>query len=308
MSSTPLSSASEIIGRLVSRDGYCLHYRVWTRPEPPDGVLVLLNGVMSHSAWFRELAGAMVDLNLCVIGADRRGSGLNEQDRGNVHSRSVLLRDLHAIIEQQRVPNVPVYLAGWCWGGVLAVHAALEFSELFRGLILIAPGLFPSQSIIRVMQEQESVTTNAPLDQPCLRTPIQEDMFTNGPQLNDFILKDQLRLLTFTPRFWRIMIAMRASAERHLPQLTQPVLLILARRDLTVRNEETLNVFTHVVKAPVTSVFFDCQHGVQFEAPQLLASHIYSWLKRVGLANNSGSRKPGDRISREPGPTTEVAQ
>ncbi len=308
MSSTPLSSASEIISRLVTRDGYCLRYRVWSRPEPPDGVLVLLNGVMSHSAWFRELAGAMAGLNLCVIGADRRGSGLNEQDRGNVPSRSALLRDLRAIIEQQRVPNVPVYLAGWCWGGVLAVHAALEFSELFRGLILIAPGLFPSQSIIRVMQEQKKVTTNALLDQPCLRTPIQEDMFTNGPQLNDFILKDQLRLLTFTPRFWRIMIAMRASAERHLPQLAQPVLLILARRDLTVENEETLNAFTHLAKASVTSVFFDCQHGLQFEAPQLLASHIYSWLKRVGLANSSGSREPGDRIGREPGPTTEVAQ
>jgi pimeloyl-ACP methyl ester carboxylesterase len=114
-------------------------------------------------------------------------------------------------------------------------------------------------------------------------------------------------LLTFTPRFWRIMIAMRASAERHLPELSQPVLLVLARRDVTVENEQTLNAFSRVAKASVTPVFLECHHGLQFEAPQLLASHTYSWLKQVGLANNSGVHEPGDRIGRESRRTTEIA-
>jgi hypothetical protein len=36
-----------------------------------------------------------------------------------------------------------------------------------------------------------------------------------------------------------------------------------------------------VSKAPVTSMFLDCNHGMQFEAPQLLASHIYDWLQTL---------------------------
>jgi hypothetical protein len=69
------------------------------------------------------------------------------------------------------------------------------------------------------------------------------------------------------------------------------VLLVLARRDVTVENEQTLDAFAQVSKAPVTSVFVDCHHGMQFEAPQLLAHHIYDWLpalrevRRLGKSN-----------------------
>jgi hypothetical protein len=199
---------------------------------------------MSHSAWFRELAEAMVDLNLCVIGADRRGSGLNEQDRGNVPSRSALLRDLgdHRAAKYSQCSRVPCRLVlGSSIGGSRGTRVFGTFPRPHPYRTWIVPFTINYPCYAGAGKGHNA---NTFLDQPCLRTPIKEDMFTNGPPLHDFILKDQLRLLTFTPRFWRIMIAMRASAERHLPQLSQPVLLILARRDLTVRNEETLHAFT----------------------------------------------------------------
>jgi acylglycerol lipase len=275
------SPACETVGRLLTDDGYPLQYRVWRRQETCHAMIVFLNGVMSHSGWFRKLAEKLAASNICVVGADRRGSGLNEQDRGDVPSRLTLLRDLRAIVEQQHPCDIPVYLAGWCWGGVLAINAALEFGALFKGLILLAPGLFPSQVIIRAMEEQVRLASGSRLAHRYLRSPIQEHMFTDGPYLREFILLDKLRLLTFTPRFHRIMLGMGVFAARHLVHLSQPVLLLLAKRDVTVDNDQTLDAFAQVSKAPVTPLILECQHGMQFEVPQLMASHISRWVSSI---------------------------
>jgi alpha-beta hydrolase superfamily lysophospholipase len=274
-----ISSSCEAVSHLLTDDGYLLQYRVWKRQEICHAMIVLLNGVMSHSGWFRTLAEKLAASNLCVVGADRRGSGLNKEDRGDIPSRLLLLSDLRAIVEREHPYDIPVYLAGWCWGGVLAVNAALELGTLFKGLILLAPGLFPSQIIIRAMEEEVRHASGSRFAPRYLRSPIQEQMFTDGPYLRDFILKDNLRLLTFTPRFHRITVGMGAVAVRHLVRLSQPVLLLLARRDITVDNSQTLDAFARV--SAVTPMIFECQHGMQFEVPDLLATRIANWVDSV---------------------------
>ncbi len=240
--------------------------------------MVLLNGVMSHSGWFQSLAEPLMALNLRVVGADRRGSGLNHRDRGDAPSRQSLLSDLRRIIEHENPNGGRMYLVGWCWGGVLAINAAVEFGDLVDGIILIAPGLFPSEPIRLAMQDQDRVLRSNPANVPCVANPIREDMFTEGPYLDGFILKDNLRLRTFTPRFFRIMLRMGVIAVTRLKRVTQPILLILAARDAVVNNRRTLKAFQQIAHLSVTFGTCDCQHGMQFEAPQELAARIASWL------------------------------
>ncbi len=290
MLSEQVSAITEGTRSIVAEDGYDLHYRVWAPPAAPAATMVMLNGVMSHSAWFQKFAESLAALSLLVVGADRRGSGLNSQHRGDAPSRHILVSDLRRIIEHESPPCGPVYLIGWCWGGVLAINAALEFGGLVQGIILLAPGLFPSEPV-RLAIENRALRGNSP-DVPCLASPIPEEMFTKGPDLDGFILKDNFRLRAFTPRFYGIMLRMGVVAVRRLGRLAQPILLILAAQDAAVDNRRTLEAFQKITQVPVTFATCNCQHGMQFEAPQELTAQIALWL------NTECSRSIGSGASR----------
>ena len=78
---------TECIKTAVCEDGYRLRYRLWPAAGSTAGSMILVNGMMSHSGWFRDLAHLLTGCQLDVVGADRRGSGLNECDRGDAPSR-----------------------------------------------------------------------------------------------------------------------------------------------------------------------------------------------------------------------------
>ena len=194
------------IARTFAADGYVLRYRSWSSTIGESrGVIVLLNGIMSHSLWFFPLAKPLRDAGFKLVGADRRGSGANEAARGDAPSSKVLIDDACRIIERERLSDRPLYLVGWCWGAVLAMNLAAELSGRIDGLALLAPGLFPTMELKRRMAEQEPLARGQPESAPCLESPISEDMFTSGPFLDDFIVKDEHRLARFTPRFLAAM-------------------------------------------------------------------------------------------------------
>src|SRR5437660_223052 len=144
---------TECIKTAVCEDGYRLRYRLWPAAGSTAGSMILVNGMMSHSGWFRDLAHLLTGCQLDVVGADRRGSGLNECDRGDAPSRQILVSDLCRIIERED-RGIPIYVVGWCWGALLVVNLALELGRSLSGVVLLAPGLFPSPQIKRAAQEE----------------------------------------------------------------------------------------------------------------------------------------------------------
>jgi pimeloyl-ACP methyl ester carboxylesterase len=77
---------------------------------------------------------------------------------------------------------------------------------------------------------------------------------------------------------------MQLIAAARLAQLTHPVLLLLAAHDQVVDNKTTLARFQKLRKVAVTSATLPCNHGMQFEAPQEIASNIKNWLARQGVS------------------------
>jgi acylglycerol lipase len=266
------------IARTFAADGYDLRYRSWSSTIGESrGVIVLLNGIMSHSLWFFPLAKPLREAGFKLVGADRRGSGANEAARGDAPSSKVLIDDACRIIERERLSDRPLYLVGWCWGAVLAMNLAAELSGRIDGLALLAPGLFPTVELKRRMAEQEPLARGQPESAPCLESPISEGMFTSGPFLDDFIVKDEHRLARFTPRFLAAMGKLGMGARLALPKLALPILLVLAERDRATDNTETERGFEKAKAARVTRVRLESAHGMQFDVPEALARSIVEW-------------------------------
>ena len=272
------SALEEHVSTVVCADGYRLRYRVWPAAGASAGTFILVNGMMSHSAWFRQLAHHLTELQLNVVGADRRGSGMNPLDRGDAPSRQMLLSDFRRIIESESLGE-PIHLAGWCWGALPAVNLALELGQKLSGLVLLAPGLFPSQKIKRAARQELAAGQEAEIYSAVLHSPLTVEMFSDRTDVREFILNDGLAQHFFTPRFFQISGEMSLIATVRLKQLTQPLLLLLAANDETADNERTLRVFQQLPKTAVSTATLDCHHGMQFEAPEGIVWHISQWLQ-----------------------------
>jgi len=267
-------------GRVASiraADGYELSYRVWApAPGAARATLVLFNGVMSHSLWFAPLAGPLVSAGFKVVGADRRGTGLATQARGDAPDAKTLLDDARAIVARERLPARPLHLGGWCWGAILAINLAAEMPGEVQRLMLLAPGLYPTEPLKRRMAEQEGAARDEPQpeDRPCLASPISEEMFTSGPALDAFIMKDPRRLALFTPRFAAIMSKLGMGARLKLPKLQVPLLVVLASDDRATDNDETLRGIGKLTGSRAVFRTIAGAHGLQFDAPDALAREI----------------------------------
>jgi alpha-beta hydrolase superfamily lysophospholipase len=234
---------------------------------------------MSHSGWFQPLAAPLVQAGLKLVGADRRGTGLNEEARGDAPSAKVLVDDVKRIIAAERTEGTPLHLVGWCWGAVLAINVAAEAEDLFDSLVLLAPGLHPTEALKTRMRAQESVHKPSSDATPCLESPISEEMFTSGPYLASLIAKDEHRTRYFSPRFSSIMTKMALGATLRLGRLGLPLLTVLADADQATDNEQTTRELERLTNGAVSIVSVRSAHGLQFDAPKELGRHLVSWVQ-----------------------------
>ena len=258
-------------------DGYLLQYRTWMPSGIPCATIILVNGIMSHSRWFQPLAESLLLAGFKLIGADRRGTGLNLEARGDAPDAKTLIDDLKCVIDAEHTNGVPLHLIGWCWGAVLAINFAAEHESLLTSLVLLAPGLYPTEVLKVNMRSQEQIRKSSPPTTPCLESPIAETMFTDGPFLKNFIANDTERTRHFTPRFYNVMVKMGMGASVRLRQLHLPILLVLADADQATDNIQTMHAFEHI-KAPFKLVTVCSAHGIQFDAPEQLSRILSSWI------------------------------
>jgi alpha-beta hydrolase superfamily lysophospholipase len=263
---------------LQAADGHQLVYRVWAPERAGDtrATLVLLNGIMSHALWFWPLVRPLVGAGFKLVGADRRGSGMDAVARGDAPSAKVLVDDARAIITRERVPGAPLHLVGWCWGAVLAINVAAEMPGQFASLILLAPGLYPTAELRRRMAAQVTAARAAAAagSEPCLKSPITEDMFTSGPAREAFVMRDAHRLALFTQRFHAVMGKLGMGARLELPRLDVPMLVVLASDDAATDNAETEQGFARLTGGRAAVRVIQGAHGLQFDAPEALAAAI----------------------------------
>lgn len=267
-------------------DGMDLGCVVHEPLTPRHTGIVYVHGIESHAAWFDAVAGLLADDGYPVCCMDRRGSGINRENRGHasgdVPADVDLLDDLHMVLRGFRAAHPrlkAVVLIGLSWGGKYAYAYAVRHAREVAGLVLLTPAIKPKVDLgwgekVSVLLEQRwSPATYH-------RVPIHAAMFTDTPHHQEWIRNDPLRLRSVTARFlWqsRRLDRMIARAPR-LEGL--PVLAVLAGRDRIIDNPATRRFLTTAVRPPpVILDYGDQTHSIQLDAPERLVRDLTGWLE-----------------------------
>ncbi len=269
---------------LTLSDGYRAHVRLWRpRRAPPPLAYLYLHGIQSHGGWFAWSAATLADVSGdLVLMADRRGSGRNQDARGDAASADRWLADIddYCAWVGREFGIGRFAVVGVSWGGKLAAAWALRRPERVARLLLIAPGLFPAVDLppaakLRVglaLLFRPHTAFPIPLDDPAL--------FTDNPAGREFIHTDPLKLTYVTARFlWQSRRLDAVLKKAPAQSLLAPVALLLAGRDRIIRNEPTIAWIRRVAAQPPEVIEFPAAaHTLEFEPDESeLAQFLRHW-------------------------------
>ena len=281
----PELAAARDAGRIATYaapDGQTLAYRAYRAGPAADTALVYIHGIESHGVWFALAADGLRRKGYDVFLLDRRGSGLNRENRGLVSGDATgtdqLLGDLDAFLQDLDGRYRRVVLVGLSWGGKLALAEALTGAKKPDGLILITPGLVPSVGY-GPFETAQIATAALAQPQAAFRTPIEPEMFTTTPVWLAFIKDDPLRLRTVTARFLMATrgldrINARAAADRQTPSL-----LVLAGQDRIVDNAGARLLMARGPGDLAILTYPDETHSVQLDDVDRLVADMSAWLE-----------------------------
>jgi alpha-beta hydrolase superfamily lysophospholipase len=88
--------------------------RVW-QGIPGRCVILYLHGIEGHSQWFEPTARVLNESGITVYAADRRGAGLNSEDRGHLTSLNVFISDVETMLKhiRRKHPDQPIVLLSY---------------------------------------------------------------------------------------------------------------------------------------------------------------------------------------------------
>ncbi|NOZ21524.1 MAG: alpha/beta hydrolase [Planctomycetes bacterium] len=255
------------IGSYTTSDGRTLRYREW-RPEGYEALVVNLHGIQSHSGWFAGSCEHLARNGARVVSVDRRGSGLNEEDRGHAPGGRQLLDDLKVIVEQLRSedPGKRMHLLGVCWGGKLAAALAGLHPELVDSLMLSSPGLAAKVRPGRAECVSIGICSLV-WPRRLFRIPIDRaERFTSNPERIEFIKNDPMRLDQATARLMAESKRLDWLLKKVAPRIHAPTLLMLSGHDDIVDNERNRRIFDRFGSREKQIKTFDgAHHMLEFE-------------------------------------------
>jgi len=257
--------------KIIHTDGYEAAARFWSAATAKTRTAVLyLHGIQSHGGWFETSAERLASAGCCVLMPDRRGSGLNQRDRGHVPSVGRLMRDIEEAISllRDRADSDRLSIVGVSWGGKLALAFALLQPGLLDTVALVAPGLFPAIDLPTTTKvfiaccalAAQKRRFDIPLNEPHL--------FTENPERQRFIRDDPLRLTKATARFFAVSAALDRLIRRTAPKVRWPwrATFILAGRDRIIDNNLTKRFARSLRCRDVTIVeHMQASHTLEFE-------------------------------------------
>jgi alpha-beta hydrolase superfamily lysophospholipase len=268
-------------------DGYAWRYRRYVPlgETAQRGHVVCLHGIQSHAGWYEHSCTEISKAGYLVSFLDRRGSGLNERDRGDAPHYPRLVEDVAEFIAdfrkgKQDGPRPQLYLLAISWGGKLALALQQSHPDLVDGLILLCPGFFPK---VRPPLRERLAIACSRLCVPRCRFPIplnDPDLFTASALWQRFLREDPLSLHQATARFLVESVRLDRLLRQAPPCIRTPVLLLLAQQDRIIDNtrtrqfvEQFASKYKQIIEYPGAS------HTLEFEEnPDIFIGDICNWL------------------------------
>ena len=251
----------------------------------PRGVVIAVHGIQSHSGWYTDSSLAMANSGWDVYFADRRGSGLNGQNRGHADHALRLLNDLKQLIHlaKHEHPRRPIVLLGLSWGGKLASAFAAMNADLIQRLILlypatdsfVGPNLW-NRMLLRFAKHHD-------IRKRLIALPFTDARcFTNQSEFQSRIENDPLALNAVTTGFLNSTRDLDQIVHQHQDKITLPTLLMLAQGDRIVNNKK---VKQRIASWPVTDLstieYAAAEHTLEFCSQRLtFFQDLAYWLNR----------------------------
>ncbi len=256
--------------------------------DAPPPTLIYLHGIQSHSGWYEASSRYLAEAGVAVVQVERRGSGRDEaHPRGHVDRAQVWLEDVACAAEVARGETgaEAVHLMGVSWGGKLALACGGHRPDLYRSLILSAPGIFPKVDValaskVRVgkclMVGREMERFPIPLEDPHL--------FTANPDRVRYIAEDPLSLRDLTARFMFESRRLDGLARDAAGRGRLPTLLCLAGRDRIIDNEATRRLVYTMAARKRVRVYEEAHHTLEFEPnPTGYFADLVAWIREMEL-------------------------
>ncbi|MBI5173087.1 MAG: alpha/beta fold hydrolase [Candidatus Obscuribacter sp.] len=275
----PIAGVTQIqpeLTKLRMSDGVDLFARIW-KGKSGAPVVLYLHGIEGHSQWFENTASYLNSRGISIIAPDRRGSGLNPRDRGNMTSYKAYLADLEVILRKAAFDFVghPIIVLGNCWGAKAAsVIAQKDYKPVsgelnlpIAGLVLTSPGIYTKvdygagtkfQIAYNSLLGGETSHRKWPI-------PIEISMFTDNPTFQGFLSRDTLRLTEATSSFFVESFKLSRLAEK-ATGIEMPLLILQAGSDVIVDVEKVQGWFSKIKSGTKDMrIFPDAHHTLDFD-------------------------------------------
>jgi alpha-beta hydrolase superfamily lysophospholipase len=272
-----LGDAGYTVESHTASDGYRWSYRRYVPDGPAKAEIVHLHGIQSHAGWYEHSCTKLREAGYAVSFLDRRGSGVNQQARGDAPSFRRLLDD---IAEYVRPLPRPVFLVAVSWGGKLAAALQRRHPGLVDALALLCPGFFPQ---VRPPFGTRMAILFSRLVRPRRLFPIplnDPELFTATPRWLEFLRSDPLALHHATARL--LIESVRLDGYlRFVPKHVRvPVLLMLAGKDRIIKNADTRAYIERFASADRKVIEYEgAHHTLEFEPdPEPILRDLIGWL------------------------------
>ena len=265
-------------------DGKSLGYVQHQSRGKATAALVYLHGISSHAGWFEQAGDLLCASGFDVFCLDRRGSGINRENRGfpsgDVDSHETLLEDIDTFVRPLRERYSEVYIVGLSWGGKLALAYVLGHQQACDGLILITPGI-RAQVDAGILVKTKGALSSVFVPSALLPIPIEPEMFSKVPTTLDWIKGDPLRLQCASTRFFLRSDDVTDYVDENMKSNERPILLFLAGKDEIIDNAGVIAVLETGKQEELKVLNYEDQtHSIQFDAPKRLTADITTWLAR----------------------------
>ncbi|UFH57220.1 alpha/beta hydrolase [Spirosoma sp. KNUC1025] len=120
-----------------NNEGREVFYRNWTTRNEPNGIVLIVHGLNSHSGYYEKFSAQLIENGYDVYAMDLRGRGLSEGERYYVADYHDIVADIDLLVGIARLthPSIAIFLLGHSAGGVFASVYAVGNQGKLNGLI-----------------------------------------------------------------------------------------------------------------------------------------------------------------------------
>ncbi len=198
----------------------------------PKAIICLIHGLGEHTSRYIHVAKAFCDAGYILFGADLRGHGLSDGQRGHFSSIEVVMKDIDILLEKanENYPDLPKILYGHSMGAVLVLYYSLKNIPDVKGVIATSPGLHNalSKQPFKVIAAKVLGSIISSLS---INSGLEVKSMSRDKKVLDEVYNDPLYHFKVSLGFGKIMLNVTEWTMKHSGEFKLPLLLMHGKAD-----------------------------------------------------------------------------